>query len=244
MKNSRLLLWLLCGMFLTTSLACGDDDDDGDGDGNGADTGGNDAGNDTGGGGSDTGGGGNDTGGGTEDTGPLEECSTTCPTALPSAGNDPRVVFREVVFGDDDAVVIENLSGATIDFDGWQLCNRPSYAAMPAVELAAGGRLTVVLGQAGTNTSDTVFVENFPDLGDSDEIALYRSAQFESDDDIEAYLVWGGVPASTRIDLAVAADLWPTDGDFVELCEGAEGLRAVGNVALPTGWRALTASCF
>ena len=237
--NSALFRMSIAVFFvaLFTLAACGGDS--GGGSGSAAqDTGAPDAGNDSG-GSSDT--------GGTEDTGGGSgggECAENCPTALASAGENPRIIFESIQFGAADTVTIRNLSGEAVNLDGYQICRRPFYAPLPAVELAAGAALTIHMNVAGTNTDTDVFIEIFSDLTETSEFNLYSDNNFTSADSLVAFVAWGGEPGSNgRIDVAVDAGLW-TAGDFITTCEDSGGFIAVGNVSGSNGWRAVTDACF
>jgi hypothetical protein len=184
-----------------------------------------------------------------EDTGE-EECNEECPTALPSLGTGtPRIVFQSVRFGEENELVLKNLSGDDVNFEGWFICNRPTYVALPDFTLGAGDTVTVHLTEAGSDDGDNIFLDSSRlNVGARDELALYDSSSFSSSDSIVAYLRWGG-PASavsstsTREEFAVDAGIWNED-DFVPVCGSNTGLIGVGLITRSGGWRDVPASCF
>jgi hypothetical protein len=180
-------------------------------------------------------GGGSDTGAGDGAAEEREACGTTCPTPLPSSGTDPAVVFRQVRFGDNSEVVLQNLTTEDVDLSEWMFCQRPNYVPVGDVTIDASSQLVISLD--GTSIQ----------LGDTDELALYSSASFDTPDDVVAYVRWGAAPVNnvdaTRQTEAVTAGLW-NSGDFVEMCDTGAGILATGNVRLSRGWRAVTDDCF
>lgn len=163
------------------------------------------------------------------------EATTT--TAAPTTTVAPTgAVFaiRRVVFGDAGYLEIGNFGDVTGDLDGYWLCQRPSYFALPAQKLEPGESLLVALGAAdsvGPATAAAVVgaegaLGGFsPNTG---EAALYASSNFSDPEAIRSYVEWGsegGVARAGRGQVAARAGLW-VEGAFVVVPEGATGLTA------------------
>jgi hypothetical protein len=169
-------------------------------------------------------------------------CETDCPPSPAPSGSG--LVIASVRFEGSDEVVITNLSGGDLDLDGWFVCIRPNYHPLPAMTLADGASLTLVLRDGGTNDAETIYLEN-PSLsiGSEGEFAVYSSGNFASSSDIEAYVRWGAAASgSNRESVAVGGGLW-TAGDFVAVCDDDAGVLAVGDVTTSAGWEGVAAAC-
>ncbi len=166
---------------------------------------------------------------------PAEEATaepTAEPTEEPSGGAPSKVVVQSVTLtGDDGTVVLRNLSDAAVVMDGWFICQRPAYWAIPSVTLEPGAEITLHAG-AGTDDADDLFAGGgFGSLsGSRGEIGLYDSASFGSSDAIVSFVAWNG--SGGRASEAVGAGIWgsetveATDGDtilFVGPSEDASG---------------------
>ena len=123
------------------------------------------------------------------------------------------VVISSVDLAADDAsIVITNNGSAAVDIGGWFVCNVPNYFSLPSLSLGAGESVTVHAG-AGTDTATEIYADGgFGSLsGDgAGEVALYAGSDFESADNIRAYVGWNG--GSGRKSVAQAAGIW-TDAD-------------------------------
>jgi len=149
---------------------------------------------------------------------PTEE-PTAEPTEEPAAGGSPsKVIVQSVsLTGDEGTVVLRNLSDATVTMDGWFICQRPSYWAIPSTTLEPGGEVTLHAG-AGTDDAANVFADGgFGGLnGSQGEIGLYNSASFGSSDAIVSFVAWNG--STGRATEARGAGIW--GADTVEATEG------------------------
>ena len=101
--------------------------------------------------------------------------------------------------------VITNLGDRDIDLTGHWICNRPSYAELPARELAAGESVEASLGGFSA---------------DGGEVAVYTSDAFGDPTAIATYVGWGG--GGGRESVAEEAGIWsggPVQpaGDTIEL---------------------------
>lgn len=141
-----------------------------------------------------------------------EGSSTTAATAEEPGEDDateePEEAMAEVgpvtitaVSFEDSTVTIRNDGTEAIDFAGWRICNRPSYAAMPEETLEPGATLDVDASAVDIRAS-------------GGEFGLYTSSSFDNPDDMVAYVQWGG-PDNGRASVAVAAGLI-AEGDFVD----------------------------
>ena len=179
------------GLAAAALVGCGDDDDDDDDDDNGA-------------------------------TPTPTATATPTPTATATATQPPAgggggiaaggVIIEEVVLaGGDATVVLFNTGDTEQAFEGWFLCQFPSYWPLPSMTLAPGGRVTVNAG-SGDDTADELFAGGgFGSLsgGRAGEIALYSGGNFGSSDVIVSYVAWNG--GSMRKSVAQGAGIWGND---------------------------------
>lgn len=123
----------------------------------------------------------------------------------------------EVTAVDLDAAtaVLTNTGDEPVDLTGHWLCNRPSYAELPAVVLAAGEALDI--GVAGATEA-------------GGEVAIYSSDDFGSSDDIITYVHWGA--GGGRAPVAEEAGIW--SGPPVEPADAA--IELVGEPGSADGW--------
>ena len=153
-------------------------------------------------------------------TAPAPTSAPTTPPPPPTEAPAPSAVFA-VTFvtmspaGQD--LVITNIGDATGSLAGLVLCQFPTYADLPDVELAPGEFVGVNLG--GTvflpppGAKDT-FRVNIGTIKPADgEVALYVGRDFGNSDTIVDYVEWGS-SGHTRSSVAVGAGIWST-GDFV-----------------------------
>ncbi len=130
--------------------------------------------------------------------------------------------ITRVEFGDGGLVEITNVGDAEGVMDGWFLCQRPSYHALPAATLAPRQSLIIEAAQASIGTLD-------PTDG---EMGLYRSGAFGDAGAIVSYVEWGS-SGHGRAAVAVTAGIWP-DGGFVPA--GGDGITSDGTATGPAGW--------
>ena len=125
---------------------------------------------------------------------PTEE-PTPEPTEEPAPPAPPtKVIVQSVsLAGDDGTVVLRNLAGVAITMEGWFICQRPIYWAIPSTTLQPGAEVTLHAG-AGTNDASNFFASGgFGSLaGGQGEIALYDSANFGSSESIVSFVAWNG----------------------------------------------------
>ena len=163
---------------------------------------------------------------------PASTAAPTTPAPPPTDAPAPGAVFA-VTFvtmgpaGQD--LVITNIGDATGSLAGLVLCQFPTYADLPAVELAPGEFVGVNLG--GTvflpppGAKDT-FDVNIGRIKPGDgEIALYVGRDFGNPDTIADYVEWGS-SGHTRSSVAVGAGIW-SSGDFVATTTESTFLFAV-----------------
>lgn len=122
---------------------------------------------------------------------------TTTVDATTAAAGDGTVAeaagglqVTSVDFGAATAV-LSNAGEEPIDLSGHWVCNRPSYAELPAVVLAPGEETEI--GIAGVNA-------------DGGEVAIYSSDAFSSSTDIVVYVHWG--TGGGRASVAEDAGIW------------------------------------
>ncbi len=146
-----------------------------------------------------------------------ETTTTAAPTTTAAEAHEVGLAITSLGF-ESDMVVITNFGSETIDLSGYWLCQRPSYAAIPSVELAPGEFLSINLGSdvflpiPGSKT-----IEGSLNVGGlnptSGELALYSSNSFGSAEAIVSYVEWG-TAGHGRSSFAVQAGIWP-EGGFV-----------------------------
>ncbi len=174
------------------------------------------------------------------------ECNEQCYTPLASAGANFRLVLETVRFDDTDYIIVRNLSGDDISFEGWQLCQEQTCVALPADNpLAHGARMTIHLNEAGSNSASDVYIETFSPLEPAaGEIAIFNSADLESMSSVVAYVRWGAAAGEGSRE-AIAMRQWET-GSFVPICPELDhvGIRAVGDVSIVRGWKGQPFGCW
>lgn len=108
-----------------------------------------------------------------------------------------------------------NTGDSPVDLTGLWVCNRPSYAELPAVELAPGEGIEI----------DVV---GLIDAGG--EVAIYSSNSFDNSDDIVSYVQWG--TGGGRASVAEEAGIWT--GPPVEAA--SDGIDLTGEPGSAAGW--------
>ena len=112
----------------------------------------------------------------------------------------PAVSITAVSF-EAGTVTIRNDGDTDLSLDGMFMCNRPSYAGLPAETVAPGATYDV----------DVSAIEVGSSFG---EFALYTSNDFGSAEAIVAYVQWGSAEQG-RSSVAVEAGLI-SEGEFVD----------------------------
>ena len=165
-----------------------------------------------------------------------EPPSSTLPlTTTTVSEGDPAIRIDELVFAGEPYLVIANRGTGTGSTGGHWICQFPSYYELPAVDLQPGERLAIPLGDgevpelAGIVATVDVVRPLGTVSGRDGEIGLYTSNEFNSADAIVDYVEWG-FPGHARSNVAVAAQIWTTNG-YVEV--PAEILAIVAQ-AFPT----------
>jgi hypothetical protein len=149
------------------------------------------------------------------------EPATATSTAA-SAGAE--FAITRVQFGSDGFVEITNVGDVAGSFEGWSLCQRPSYIDVSSGGELAPGESVQVPASAGYGGLDA---------GDG-EIGLYTSSSFGSADAIVSYVEWGD-GGHGRSSVAVEAGIW--DGVGVKT-GGADAIVAPRGAATAGGWNA------
>lgn len=168
-----------------------------------------------------------------EPTAAATAAATEEPGADPGDGEMPnKVVVQSVTLtGDDGTVVLRNLSDAAVTMDGWFICQRPAYWAIPTTTLEPGAEVTLHAGDGTDDATNLFAAGGFGSLGGaSGDIGLYDSSSFGSSDSIISFVAWNG--GSGRLSEAQGAGIWgddsvtAADGDtiaFVGPTEDASG---------------------
>ncbi len=141
-------------------------------------------------------------------------------TTVPADGGGARFAITRVEFGSH--VEITNVGDAAGSFEGWFLCQRPSY-----VDVSSGGELApgesvqvpVSAGYGGLDAADG-------------EMGLYRTDSFASAAAIVSYVEWGE-GGHGRSAVAVEAGIW--DGVGVKT-GGAAAIVAPTGATTAGGW--------
>jgi hypothetical protein len=138
---------------------------------------------------------------------PAEETTTTTP---PVSG--ARFVLTSISLGDGGMVVITNIGDEAGSLAGHFLCQRPSYFAIPDVEVPAGGFVAISTGgNAFVPPPGAITIDEIAAIGTlkpvDGEVGLYTSALFGSATDIVSYVEWGS-PGHGRSSVAVEAGIW------------------------------------
>lgn len=123
----------------------------------------------------------------------------------------PRVVINELD-PTNQWVELYNGSNADVDLNGWFLCNRPRY------DMIGGAQVSLIAGSLlMTPGSYTVLAWN--DIGQTGpaEFGLYRTNSFANVNEIEDYVQYNGVLASSRAQTATNAGVWSDPTHFVAL---------------------------
>lgn len=132
-------------------------------------------------------------------------------------------------------MIIANRGDGAGSTEGYFLCRFPNYYELPAVELLPGEKLAIPLGTE--DIPELIGVVAVADVRNplgpisarDDELGLYSSSQFGSDDAIVDYVEWGST-GHTRSNVAIAAGIWVVDG-FVEV---PDEVLAIVAQAFPT----------
>jgi hypothetical protein len=138
---------------------------------------------------------------------PAEETTTTTP---PVSG--ARFVLTSISLGDGGMVVITNIGDEAGSLAGHFLCQRPSYFAIPDVEVPAGGFVAISTGgNAFVPPPGAITIDEIAAIGTlkpvDGEVGLYTSALFGSATDIVSYVEWGS-SGHGRSSVAVEAGIW------------------------------------
>ncbi len=173
--------------------------------------------------------------------------TTTTSTLPPNAAAD--FGLTQVVFGDAALVVITNWGNAPGSLNGYWLCQFPSYAPLPDIELASGEQ--ALIGLAAAEPPALAGIKAVVDLGPAlgvldpmgGEVALYRAdgsddpaAIFDDPARIVAYVAWGE-QGHQRAAVAAAAGIW--DEGAVAVFDDAPSISSgVHPAVTSTDWAA------
>ncbi len=106
-------------------------------------------------------------------------------------------------------VELYNTADTAVDVSTWELCNRPSYATINS--------LTIISGATNMPAKSYLVLEWAQISSGANELGLYKQAPFGSVANIRDYVMYGGIPASSRASVAVSAGVWSNVNDFVPL---------------------------
>lgn len=134
-----------------------------------------------------------------------------------AAAADPLRPGLEVTSVDftTGVAVITNNGERDIDLTGHWICNRPSYAELPATTLAPGDTVEASLGGFSA---------------DGGEVAIYDSDAFGDSAAIQTYVAWGG--GGGRQGVAEEAGIWV--GAPVQ--PAGDSITLTGDPGSATGW--------
>lgn len=136
-----------------------------------------------------------------------EPATTDAPEPAASSGGPADLAITAIEFG--GAITVTNLGDAPVDVTDLWLCNRPSYAPMPATSIAPG---------------ESISITDLPTADVGGEVALYTSNSFGDSASIIDYVAWG--TGGGRAAVAADAGIWP----------GGDTVPAAGTgIAAPTG---------
>ena len=155
-----------------------------------------------------------------------DACPAACPTPAPIAVDSQNVVIVALDHVANE-VTIRNLGDAAVPLNNWQWCRKSgSYGTVGTLSLGVGDDHTFTVS-----------------LEPSDAIGLYRNGAFGSSSDLEAYANWltAGTAAQTgRLSDATGAGVWDEGAsNTIELCAGASGFVAVGDVSSAANFTAV-----
>ena len=122
-------------------------------------------------------------------------------TSEASAGGEASPLVIVAVDFEAGLIVIRNDGEGDYDLTGHWICNRPTYSELPGEVLGPGTIIEIDTAAVGLDA-------------DSGEIALYKSSEFGSADDILRYVQWG-TDSHGRTAVAIAGGVWQV-GDFVD----------------------------
>ena len=150
-----------------------------------------------------------------------------------SGSESAQFAVTNVNFGASPFIVITNIGDETASLAGHFLCQRPTYAGLPDIEVEAGQAIGFSLGGGDFTPPDGVIVsDEVLDLGElsnsSGEMGLYTSSNFSSTDDIISYVEWGRGDHG-RSETAIAAGIWQ---GFVPTTESTGAIEAQSLPAL------------
>lgn len=167
------------------------------------------------------------------DTTDAKICPTDCPapTSMPATGQ--QIVIDQLDFT-ANTVTVRNVSGGSLDISTWRLCQGPGTYLTIATTPALADNATVVLPVSNG-------------LAASSELGIYELGLFTTPSDMRAYVRWGTsdlTTSSIREPVATGATppLWTVD-DFVDVCPGDEGLVAIGDATIASGFRSVAGAC-
>lgn len=115
-------------------------------------------------------------------------------------GASSVIVIEEIDFA-ADRIVLRNAGDAPYDLAGHWICNRPSYAELPAEVLEPGATTEIAASAVGLGAA-------------SGELAVYTAREFDSSEAMIRYVAWGSA-GQGRQATATEAGLWSED-DFVD----------------------------
>lgn len=169
--------------------------------------------------------------GGAAGSGSNPDCPTIDPDPVPG-----QTIVIAAIWIPQRVVYIQNVSNAPVEITNqppWNWCAFPAYGQIVGsnTTLAPGERLAI----SG--------LDGFSGDVEGAEIAIYNNADFNSQESMQAYLIWNDPPADGRENVAFNAQLW-TFNDRATVDPGDVGLFATGPTDEGSGYTSVPASCF
>lgn len=134
-------------------------------------------------------------------------------TSAPAASTSGLEVIAVDFVGGNATVA--NSGSEAVELSGHQLCNRPTYVALPDQTLGPGETIDVSIGGL---------------TQDGGEVALYTSADFGSSDALVDYVTWGS--GGGRLSVAEEAGQWSGSPATAE----GDSLTLIGASGTADGW--------
>ncbi len=124
------------------------------------------------------------------------------------AAMEGQVIINELRL-DNNWVELYNAADTAVDVASWELCNRPAYATISG--------LTIISGNTNMPGKSYLVLEWAQITSGTNELGLYAQSGFGDPANIRDYVMYGGVPGSSRASVAVTAGVWSSTTDFVPL---------------------------
>lgn len=138
--------------------------------------------------------------------------SSSGSSAPAASSSGVEVIAVDFVAG---IATVANNGTETVDLAGHQLCNRPTYVALPNQTLGPGETIDVSIGGL---------------TQDGGEVGLYTSGDFGSSDALVDYVTWGS--GGGRLSVAEEAGQWSGSPATAE----GDSLMLIGPSGTADGW--------